>query len=151
MLIPSRVLLLAGIVAISNSAAPLTSLRFPTFNSKYIIVLREFQNYTGGPLPSTYNNSKARVENFLKQYSSVFARERYNIDRPWKIILQTNLYPRSLLAKYLNWYYPVVGQYSPLYIGFVAELNARALTRVSNFSYHYHFYQDRLQLQMRYI
>ena len=125
-IILSQVLLLAGIAAISTSAAPATSPRLiPALNETYIIVLREFQDYTGAPLPSTYNNSKARVEKVLKRYSSS-SRRYYNL---WE--RYSKLYPRNLRANYLNRNYPMVGQYSPLYIGFVAELNARALTRVS--------------------
>ena len=144
MFILSQVLLLAGIAAITTSAAPATNASIPVLNETYIIVLREFQNYTGGPLPSTYNNSKTTVENFLRRYSSTYFRGIYYyfVERFRK------LYPRYIfdIAKYLSWYYPVVGEYSPLYIGFVAELNARAFEQVSNFLFcFYLFYQDRLQ------
>ena len=130
MSILSQVLLLAGIAAISTSAALPTRARFPTFDGKYIIVLREFQNYTGGPLPSTYNNSKATVEKFLRGNSSAFTRERfYNL---WERYDKLFFRDRHDIPNYLNRYYPLVGQYSPLYVGFVAELNTAALAQVSN-------------------
>jgi subtilisin family serine protease len=123
MCILSQVLLLAGIAAISTSAAPATSVRPSVFPERYIIVLREFQNYTGGPLPSSYNSSRAIVQHFLRRYSM----DANSTGEAYFGRFFGYVFEFSAIYALLNRHYPVVGQYSRLYIGFVAELNDRAL------------------------